>query len=102
MIVNKDAPGFDVNDLAMTTTLNDEVLQNGSSSQMIFTVGEIVSYLSQDTMLPAGTVIITGTPCGIGHSYSPPKYLKPRCKLEVTISGGLGSLVNTIVEADAR
>ncbi|KAM0712546.1 hypothetical protein Q7P37_011643 [Cladosporium fusiforme] len=102
VIVNKDASGFDVNGLAMTTKLNDEILQNGSSSQMIFTVGEIVSYLSQDTTLPAGSVIITGTPCGIGHSYSPPKYLKPGCKLEVTISGGLGSLVNTVVGADGQ
>jgi 2-keto-4-pentenoate hydratase/2-oxohepta-3-ene-1,7-dioic acid hydratase in catechol pathway len=97
VIVRADAPGFDVKDLKMTTTLNGETLQHGNSSEMIFSVGSIVSYLSQDTTLPAGTVIITGTPSGIGHSYKPPKYLGAGDNLQVSIGGGLGTLVNPIV-----
>jgi len=97
VIVQADAPSFDVKNLPMTTTLNGEVLQDGNSSEMIFSIEEIVSYLSQDTTLPAGTVIITGTPSGIGHSYKPPKYVGPGDDLCVSIGGGLGTLRNSLV-----
>jgi 2-keto-4-pentenoate hydratase/2-oxohepta-3-ene-1,7-dioic acid hydratase in catechol pathway len=97
VIVRADAPGFDVRNLKMTTTINDETLQDGNSSEMIFSVESIVSYLSQDTTLPAGTVIITGTPSGIGHSYKPPKYLGAGDDLKVSMGSGLGTLVNPIV-----
>jgi 2-keto-4-pentenoate hydratase/2-oxohepta-3-ene-1,7-dioic acid hydratase in catechol pathway len=97
VIVRADAPGFDVKSLSMKTMLNGEVLQNGNTSEMIFSVEEIVSYLSQDTTLPAGTVIITGTPSGIGHSYKPPKYIRPGDHLSVSIGGGLGTLRNAIL-----
>jgi 2-keto-4-pentenoate hydratase/2-oxohepta-3-ene-1,7-dioic acid hydratase in catechol pathway len=97
VIVRADAPGFDVTNLKMTTTLNGETLQEGNSSEMIFSVQSIVSYLSQDTTLPAGTVIITGTPSGIGHSYKPPKYIRSGDDLKVSVGGGLGTLVNSIV-----
>lgn len=98
VIVRADLPGFHVTNLPMKTTLNGEVLQDGNSSKMIFSVEEIVSYLSQDTTLPAGTVIITGTPSGIGHSYKPPKYIKPGDDLSVSI-GGVGTLRNSLVAA---
>lgn len=96
VVVRADAPGFDVANLSMKTVLNGETLQDGTSAQMIFSVGEIVAYLSRDTTLAAGTVIITGTPSGIGHSYDPPKYLAPGDDLKVSIGSGLGTLVNTI------
>jgi 2-keto-4-pentenoate hydratase/2-oxohepta-3-ene-1,7-dioic acid hydratase in catechol pathway len=99
VIVRADAADFDVRNLKMTTTLNGEILQDGNSSEMIFSVEQIVSYLSQDTTLAAGTVIITGTPSGIGHSYKPPKYLGLGDDLKVSIGGGLGTLVNPIVAA---
>lgn len=97
VIVRADLPGFDVKNLPMKTTLNGEVLQDGNSSEMIFSVEDIVSYLSQDTTLPAGTVIITGTPSGIGHSYKPPKYIGPGDDLSVSIGCGLGTLRNSLV-----
>lgn len=46
----------------------------------------------------AGTVILTGTPSGIGHSHNPPLYLKEGSILRVWISHGLGTLVNPIVQ----
>jgi len=99
VIVRADAPGFDVKNLRMSTVLNGETLQDGNSSEMIFSVESIVSYLSQDTTLAAGTVIITGTPSGIGHSYKPPKYLGLGDDLKVSIGSGLGTLVNPITAA---
>lgn len=64
---------------------------------MIFSVAEIIAYLSVGTTIPAGTVILTGTPAGIGHSHSPPAYLSGGAELRVWISHGLGTLVNSIV-----
>ena len=71
-------------------------MQDGRADDMIFTIAEIVAYLSQGTTLEAGTVIMTGTPHGIGVSREPPVYLKPGDDLRVVMSHGLGSLVNRI------
>ncbi|KAJ5084534.1 hypothetical protein NUU61_009113 [Penicillium alfredii] len=79
--------------LQLRTSLNDRMMQNGSADDMIFSIPEIVSYLSQGHTLPPGTVIITGTPCGIGVSQNPPKFLQPGDKLRISISHGLGTQV---------
>ena len=62
----------------------------------MFPVAEIISFLSQDTTLLHGTVILTGTPAGVGFTRSPPVYLKPGDEVEVSISG-LGTLRNRVV-----
>ena len=80
----------------LQTILNGETMQDGRADDMIFTIAEIVAYLSQGTTLEAGTVIMTGTPHGIGGSREPPVYLKPGDDLRVVMSHGLGSLVNRI------
>lgn len=80
----------------LQTVLNGEVMQDGRADDMIFTVAEIVAYLSQGTTLEAGTVIMTGTPHGIGVSKDPPVYLKPGDDLRIVMSHGLGSLVNRV------
>ncbi|EKG14330.1 Fumarylacetoacetase, partial [Macrophomina phaseolina MS6] len=54
------------------------------------------------TTLEPGTVIMTGTPCGIGVSRSPPVFLKPGDDLRVVMSHGLGSLVNTVVYEESH
>ncbi|KAH6692256.1 hypothetical protein F5X68DRAFT_250458 [Plectosphaerella plurivora] len=82
--------------LALKTTLDGQTLQDGSASDMIFTVPEIIEYLSRDTTLPKGTVILTGTPSGIGHSYQPPRYMKEGSNLRISITPGLGTLTNAI------
>ncbi|TVY71368.1 Fumarylacetoacetate hydrolase domain-containing protein 2-like protein [Lachnellula suecica] len=84
--------------LCLKTTLDGKVMQDKPAKNMIFSVAEIVSYLSVGTTLKAGTVILTGTPSGIGHSYDPPIYLKDGSVLRVWISHGLGTLVNPIVQ----
>ncbi|KAG9406690.1 hypothetical protein AC1031_003012 [Aphanomyces cochlioides] len=62
---------------------------------MIFSVAELISQLSQDTTLPAGTVTLTGTPEGVGFTRKPPLYLKPGDKVEIRIEN-MGSLINYV------
>ena len=90
----------DASVLRLTTTLDGRVMQDQLAANMISTVGEIVSYLSIGTTLPAETVILTGTPSGIGHSYVPPVYLKDGSKLRISISHGLGTLVNPVAQEE--
>ncbi|KAJ5361132.1 hypothetical protein N7541_001976 [Penicillium brevicompactum] len=79
--------------LNLKTSLNGKIMQNGSADDMIFKIPEIVSYLSQGHTLLPGTVIITGTPCGIGISQDPPRFLQPGDQLRVSISHGLGTQI---------
>ncbi|ETS82373.1 hypothetical protein PFICI_04249 [Pestalotiopsis fici W106-1] len=83
--------------LKLRTTLNGEVMQEGAADDMIFSIAEIIAYLSQGTTLAPGTVIMTGTPHGIGVSKNPPVFLKPDDDVRIVISHGLGSLVNRVV-----
>ena len=83
--------------IRLKTVLNGNVMQEGQADDMIFSIAEIVAYLSQGTTLEPGTVIMTGTPHGIGVSRSPPVFLKAGDDLRVVTSHGLGSLVNTVV-----
>ncbi|KAI1860133.1 hypothetical protein JX265_010057 [Neoarthrinium moseri] len=82
--------------IELKTLLNGEVMQEGRADDMIFSVAEIIAYLSQGTTLEAGTVIMTGTPHGIGVSKTPPVYLKPGDDIRIVMSHGLGSLVNRV------
>ena len=54
-------------DLRISTTLNGEVVQDSNTADMIFSVAEIISFLSTGTTLPTGTVILTGTPEGVSR-----------------------------------
>ncbi|KAI5244430.1 hypothetical protein E4T43_03736 [Aureobasidium subglaciale] len=87
----------DPNVLRLKTTLNGKVMQDGLAKNMIFSVAEILVYLSSGHTLKKGTVILTGTPSGIGASYNPPIYLQRDADLKVFISHGLGTLVNPVV-----
>ncbi|KAF7195013.1 Fumarylacetoacetate hydrolase domain-containing protein 2-like [Pseudocercospora fuligena] len=83
--------------IELKTMLNGEVMPHGQADDMIFSIPEIVSYLSQGTTLNAGTVIMTGTPHGIGVSKDPPVFLRDGDDLRIVMSHGLGSLVNNVV-----
>jgi 2-keto-4-pentenoate hydratase/2-oxohepta-3-ene-1,7-dioic acid hydratase in catechol pathway len=84
--------------LAIKTYLNDKVVQDSNTAQMVFGVAELVSYVSR-LGLDAGDVIVTGTPAGVGVFRKPPIFLQPRDEVEIQIER-LGSLVNPIAEAD--
>ncbi|MDR3629929.1 MAG: fumarylacetoacetate hydrolase family protein [Desulfocapsaceae bacterium] len=82
--------------LAIQCRLNLTVMQSASTADMIFTVAEIISYLSESTTLMPGTVILTGTPSGVGFARKPPVFLQPGDQLE-TIIEGIGTLSNPVV-----
>eukprot|EP01134_Creolimax_fragrantissima_P000604 CFRG0604T1 len=85
------------NDLKITCDLNGVRVQDSNTNQMIQSVQKIISYCSKDTWLMEGTVILTGTPAGVGFSRKPPLYLKTGDVISVSIEG-LGSLINTVVD----
>jgi 2-keto-4-pentenoate hydratase/2-oxohepta-3-ene-1,7-dioic acid hydratase in catechol pathway len=85
----------DPQDLGIELTLNGEVMQRASTSDMIFSVAALVSFLSGSTTLPAGTVLLTGTPQGVGMARTPPRWLQPGDVVRVTIDG-LGTLENPV------
>ncbi|KAL7420654.1 hypothetical protein Q5752_004605 [Cryptotrichosporon argae] len=87
-----------VADLAIRGEFNGEVVQSSKMTDLIFSVPKIISFLSQGTTLPAGTIIITGTPAGVGWSKTPKKLLRDGDEFRVFISHGVGTLVNKIVE----
>ncbi|CAI5731485.1 unnamed protein product [Hyaloperonospora brassicae] len=86
--------------LDIATYLNGEQVQKSNTSDMIFSVAEIISLLSQDCTLPKGTLILTGTPEGVGFARDPPVYLAPGDMVEVEIER-IGKLVNPVVGASA-
>ncbi len=81
----------DVHNLRLWLTVNGKMLQNGNTSNLIFNIPYVVSYLSQFMTLLPGDVITTGTPAGVGLGQKPePWYLKPGDIVELGIDG-LGS-----------
>lgn len=85
-------------DLALTTTLNGQVMQDSRTSDMIFPVAELIAFISQDTTLLPGTVILTGTPQGVGVARKPPVFMQPGDTVTVAIDG-IGELTNPVVGA---
>ncbi|KAI0600943.1 hypothetical protein F4775DRAFT_544269 [Biscogniauxia sp. FL1348] len=71
---------------------NGEVMQNSELSDMIFDCAKLVSFLSQGTTLPPGTVIITGTPAGVGFGKNPPAYLHAGDEFAVELTPHVGTL----------
>lgn len=86
---------FDPDNLAIRSHLNGTVMQDASTSDMIFSVRSIVSLLSRGMTLPRGTVILTGTPAGVGFARKPPVYLQHGDEIVVDIEG-IGRLRNTV------
>lgn len=86
----------DPQSLRITGSLDGEVMQDGNTSDMIFSVAELIAFLSQDTTLLPGTVILTGTPPGVGWARDPKKLMRPGMESVIEIEG-IGRLVNPIV-----
>ena len=80
----------DVNNLTLWLKVNDKIMQNGTTSNLIFTIPFLIAYVSQFMTLLPGDVISTGTPAGVGLGMNPPTYLKPGDIMELGI-GGLGT-----------
>jgi 2-keto-4-pentenoate hydratase/2-oxohepta-3-ene-1,7-dioic acid hydratase in catechol pathway len=86
----------DPHKLGIRLRLNGRTMQDSSTEQMIFSVAQLVAYLSVVFTLEPGDLIFTGTPPGIGHALQPPVYLKPGDTTEVEIDT-LGTLRNPVV-----
>ena len=85
-----------ISDMRMWLNVNGENMQDGNTSNLIFSVDHVVSYLSQFMTLLPGDVISTGTPAGVGMGMNPEKYLKPGDVVELGIDG-LGSSKQNVV-----
>jgi len=83
------------NNLRIRTILNDAVMQDCNTSDMIFDVPTLIEFLSGSTTLLPGTVILTGTPHGVGMARTPPVWLKPGDTVTVEIEG-IGRLTNPV------
>jgi 2-keto-4-pentenoate hydratase/2-oxohepta-3-ene-1,7-dioic acid hydratase in catechol pathway len=72
-------------------------MQEASTSDMIFNVPTLISFLSGSTTLLPGTLILTGTPSGVGEARDPRRFLVPGDEVTVEIEG-IGLLTNPVVE----
>jgi acylpyruvate hydrolase len=89
----------DVGDLAISSTLNGQVMQSARTSQMLVDVPSAVEFFSSFTRLVPGDVIATGTPGGVGYARTPPVFLQPGDVIEVTVEG-IGTIRNRVVAED--
>ncbi|GGI25741.1 MULTISPECIES: fumarylacetoacetate hydrolase family protein [Bradyrhizobium] len=83
--------------LALSTRLNGEVVQQASTSQLIYGLPRLISYLSSVLRLLPGDIIATGTPAGVGSRRVPPRWLRAGDRVEVEISG-VGILENAVID----
>ncbi|KAI1826562.1 5-carboxymethyl-2-hydroxymuconate isomerase [Xylaria intraflava] len=81
--------------LAIRTLYDGAVVQDGHTGDMIFSLRRQIAYLSQGTTLEAGSIILTGTPAGIGFYRKPPVVLRDGGDVRVEIEG-IGTLVNLV------
>jgi 2-keto-4-pentenoate hydratase/2-oxohepta-3-ene-1,7-dioic acid hydratase in catechol pathway len=87
----------DPNQLAIRTIVNDTVMQDWNTNDMIFDVPALIEFLSASMVLNPGTVILTGTPHGVGFARTPPVYLQPGDRVTVEIEK-IGRLTNPVTE----
>lgn len=83
------------NMLEIRSELNGREMQHSNTADMIFDVSTLIAFLSQDTTLAPGTVILTGTPSGIGWARDPKVTLRPGDTISIQIEG-IGTLTNPV------
>ncbi|NQT16344.1 MAG: fumarylacetoacetate hydrolase family protein [Planctomycetes bacterium] len=91
-----DAPG----NLRIESRVNGHSMQDSNTDQLIFSIEELIAYISGVCTLKPGDVIFTGTPPGVGMARKPPVFLKPGDTVEIEIEG-LGVLRNPVVSEHA-
>jgi 2-keto-4-pentenoate hydratase/2-oxohepta-3-ene-1,7-dioic acid hydratase in catechol pathway len=97
-IVTADEVGDPRDGLRIVTRVNGEIMQDGSTADMIFSVGEILAYLSETMTLYPGDVVVTGTPNGVGYARKPPRFLHPGDEVTVEVER-VGSVRTPVVAA---
>jgi 2-keto-4-pentenoate hydratase/2-oxohepta-3-ene-1,7-dioic acid hydratase in catechol pathway len=92
----------DISDgLRIRTLVNGETVQDGSTREMIYSVGDVLAHVSQTITLLPGDLLATGTPAGVGYGRTPPWLLIPGDTVEVEVER-LGKVRNSIVSSDSR
>jgi len=98
-------PAAEVGDLRdglrVQTRVNGETVQDGSTDEMVYTVGDTLSLISHTFTLRPGDLLATGTPSGVGYGRTPPWLLQPGDVVEVEVER-LGVLTNPVVANEAR
>ncbi|HWL54572.1 MAG TPA: fumarylacetoacetate hydrolase family protein [Chthoniobacteraceae bacterium] len=94
LVTTDDIPN--PNELAIKTVINGETLQDWNTNDMIFDVPTLIEFLSGSTTLLPGTVILTGTPHGVGMARKPPRWLKEGDSVTIEIEK-IGALTNPVV-----
>lgn len=89
------ADSIDYRNMRVRSILNGVVMQDGTTADMIFPVPALVSYLSHQFTLRPGTVILTGTPAGVGFARTPPVFLRDGDRIEIEVEG-IGRLSNPV------
>jgi 2-keto-4-pentenoate hydratase/2-oxohepta-3-ene-1,7-dioic acid hydratase in catechol pathway len=92
-VVTTDA--LDYGNLKLTTTVNGDLRQESSTNRLLYTVPEIIAFISGVHELEAGDLIATGTPAGVGVFRDPPVFLAPGDSVELEIEN-IGTLVNEV------
>jgi len=88
-------------ELTLRTWVNGDLRQESPTNDMIFDIPELIAFLSSGTTLLPGTVILTGTPHGVGLGFDPPRMLRPGDEVRIEIDR-IGALVNPVAtEAQA-
>lgn len=83
------------NNLAIKTILNGQAMQDSNTSDMIFDIAALIEFFSASCTLAAGTVILTGTPSGVGMAQIPPRWLQPGDEVTIEIEK-IGRLTNPV------
>ena len=89
------ADGVDLADIDLRTTVSGEVMQDANTRDLIFSVVELIEYISAGVTLEPGDVIATGTPSGVGDSRTPKRYLREGDTVEIYVEG-VGTLSNPV------
>jgi 2-keto-4-pentenoate hydratase/2-oxohepta-3-ene-1,7-dioic acid hydratase in catechol pathway len=89
--------GIDLEDIDISTTVSGELMQDANTRDLIFSVEQLIVYLSAGLTLEPGDVIATGTPGGVGDSRRPPRYLREGDTVDISV-GGVGTLSNPVVD----
>jgi acylpyruvate hydrolase len=98
LVTSDEVP--DPGDLKLELSVNGETRQSGSTSEMIFSVEELIEFISTFTTLEPGDVIATGTPSGVGHFHDPPTYLQAGDTVRIEIER-VGVQVNPVIDEPA-
>eukprot|EP01084_Bolivina_argentea_P046624 85855_1 len=94
-ILMEDNKNINAQNLNLYTNLNGKTVQNSNTKEMIFPIRKLVSFLSESTTLLPGTIILSGTPDGVGFVRKPPIWLKNGDNVIVSVEG-IGDLINNV------